>query len=274
MASCTSDGEHHLANVRSYYDRANPSYLEHMGTTFQACMFRQETSLDRNNQSNLWFAERAGIKAHQIVLDAGCGVCGPAMDIARHFNIVVNAITISSVQARTAKKLIQENNLDDQVRVIIADYHCLPFPANSFDVVYFFESASHSNNLIQLFTNVFRVLRPGGLLYVKDVYLRDQNLSELERRAITEASKAYALNPTTIEKTQEFIDRAGFDILSSQDLTNLISTDHWARAQVDRSGDKPVLTSLGKIHYRPTMGTDVPIYYGDMLATKPLLVQK
>ncbi|MFB7464875.1 class I SAM-dependent methyltransferase [Streptomyces sp. NPDC056224] len=58
--------------------------------------------------------------------------------------------------------------MGDRVRVCVADHHRLPFPDRCFDAAYLLESAICSTDLVALFQEISRVLRPTGVLYVKD----------------------------------------------------------------------------------------------------------
>jgi ubiquinone/menaquinone biosynthesis C-methylase UbiE len=99
-------------------------------------------------------------------------------------------ITISEAQAEKAQQLVQEAGLSDRVRVQAGDYHYLPFAEKVFDVVFCIQSVSYSDNLQQMFQEVYRVLRPGGTLYIEDVFIPESPLSEQQQQ---EAEKFYQL---------------------------------------------------------------------------------
>lgn len=73
--------ENWLADVREYYDRTTPLYLEYVGSTLQAGRLRSRDPPGDGyapiEVSNAHFAAAAGIRPGDLVLDAGCGVCGP-----------------------------------------------------------------------------------------------------------------------------------------------------------------------------------------------------
>jgi ubiquinone/menaquinone biosynthesis C-methylase UbiE len=123
--------------------------------------------------SNLALAADAGVLPGHRVLDAGCGVCGPAVDIARHHpEVTVDSVTLSPRQAEAARGRVEEAGLGGRVRVHVGDYHALPFADGEFDVALFLESACYSYDPAALFREVARVLRPGGRVLVKDVFRR------------------------------------------------------------------------------------------------------
>ena len=117
---------------------------------------------------------RAALRHGQRVLDAGCGVCGPARYFAAHRDLQIDAITISAVQAEMARARNIAAELDHRIHVAVGDFHRLTdvYPREQFDAVYFLESLSHSSRPGDALASVFEVLKPGGTVYVKDYFIR------------------------------------------------------------------------------------------------------
>jgi len=101
-------------------------------------------------------------------------VCGPAAHFARHAQIEIEALTVSSQQAEVARAYVDSQGLSERVSVRVGDYHRLAslYPPAHFDVVYFLESLSHATDLPAVIDGVFDVLKPGGAIYVKDFFTR------------------------------------------------------------------------------------------------------
>ena len=72
-----------INQIRNYYDSLGEIIVKDVGKTYQAGTL--VSAKDPYRDTNLYLAERAGIKAGMKILDAGCGACGPAIDIAQHF---------------------------------------------------------------------------------------------------------------------------------------------------------------------------------------------
>jgi len=253
--------EREIAHVREYWEAAHAPYLMHVGTTFQAGRMTAGTSM---RESNLWLARAAGLQAGQRVLDAGCGVCGPSIDIAREIpGLTITGITISDRQAATAIKLIREADLRDRVSVVTGDYHLLPFADRTFDTVFFFESVGYACSLAQLFAAVHRVLRPGGSLYVKDVFRRDQLWSDQEAQELTEFDRAYMQRTPTVRECLEAAILAGFTQVQTRILSRVVSTAHARRAMFDDAGGA-TLSSFGRLHYR--RHACLPVYFAELTA--------
>ena len=106
---------------------------------------------------------------------------GPAIAIASHIDVEIVGVTVSHRQVEIARGLVNEAGLSDRVTVMFADYESLPFTAASFDQVVFFESTGYSIDKAQLMAEAYRVVRPGGRVYVKDVVVKDDDLTPAER---------------------------------------------------------------------------------------------
>jgi len=264
-----SDAQY-VKRVREYFDSTNDLYLKHLGSTYQAGIVLVENSeTDIYRAHNLYCASQAGIKPGDRVLDAGCGSCGPAVDIANEIDDAhIDAITLSPVQAHSAKTRIDHARLTDRVRVHIADFHFLPFGNGTFDVVYFLECIGYSYDPSRLFREVHRVLRPGGALYIKDVFVKQPPLDEREQRALGEFNRAYVYKTQTLALTLNAISSAGFKEIISRDLSDRITTKEFARAKWEYASVFPVLSEFGKVHRYSHDVKPLPTYFAEIKTAK------
>lgn len=253
--------------MRSYYDTINPNYLQYVGKTYQAGLL-VTSDADSARASNLYFASQADIKPGYHILDAGCGVCGPSIDIAQNIeDVKIDAITLSTVQANTARKLVQQADLANRIQVHIGDFHYLPFADRTFDVVFFFESIGYSCDRQQLFTEVYRVLRPGGSIYIKDVFRNELPLSEQQQQELAEFDQVYVQKTPLISELIEAILTVGFQKIESRDLSGIVSTKNFNKAMFQYKYGFPLLSEFGQAHYRNFQS--LPIYFGEIKAIKP-----
>lgn len=267
------DDSQHRQKVQDYYNTMNSVIVKDVGTTYQAGLLNIDTEdiAVVARATNLYLAERAGIKEGDYVLDAGCGAGGPAIDIAQNIpNVKIEGITISKEQAKTAQKLVKQEGVEDQIRIQVADYHNLPFDDNIFNVVYFFESISYSDNFSDLLAEVYRVLRPGGTIYIKDVFSKEPPLSAQEQEDLKKFEQIYA-SPPVICLTQ-MVEKAravGFEEVESHDLSGVTNTNQFMK-KMQKSSDGEGLTDFGKSHYYEFK--NLPILFGDVKAHKPVAV--
>jgi cyclopropane fatty-acyl-phospholipid synthase-like methyltransferase len=115
-------------------------------------------------------ASLAELKPGMRVLDAGCGVGGPALWMASTYGVEVLGVTLSEVQLARARKYATRRHLDHLVSFEIADFTAPSYDEGSFDVVWAQESVCHvPEDAKQAFVReAHRVLRPGGQLLMED----------------------------------------------------------------------------------------------------------
>ncbi len=104
-------------------------------------------------------------KPFEDLLDAGCGT-GAMLGMFKKDYPDKNytGIDLSEKMIETARKKGLE-----EVRFVAGDCENLPFPDNSFDVVTCSMSFHHYPNPEKFFMSLWRVLRPGGRLVLRDM---------------------------------------------------------------------------------------------------------
>ena len=206
-----------------YWRETTGHYLK-FGTTFQAGIFCDEgsggESCDDNNRTIL---RRSGLRAGQVVLDAGCGVCGPGLHAALHVpGLQVHGVTLSPCQAEVARELVAGSPAAGRVHVHAGDYHELPFPDRMFDCALFLESAGYSFRLQELFAEISRVLRDDGKVYIKDVFCRAGEMTVQEWREIDAFRRIYVHRTPPMDDMAAALSATGFTVMSALDITPMI----------------------------------------------------
>jgi ubiquinone/menaquinone biosynthesis C-methylase UbiE len=256
------------SKVQRFYDRWTPIMVDAAGTTLQGGLVKRSVAAaDTPVASAVYLAELAGVAPGDRVLDAGCGVGGPAMAIVQAMpHVVIDAVTVSEVQARMARTLVARARLADRVRVHLADFHRLPFPNEVFDVVLFLEVTGYSHDRVALYREAARVLRPGGTVYVKDVFCREGPLTSLQRQSIARFDELWScICSPTHRETVDAMGAAGLIETSAREYA-FVDTTHFyesALAQVDGFA----LNTFGKAFLR--FFPDLPAFFGEVKARKP-----
>jgi sterol 24-C-methyltransferase len=148
--------------VDSYYDLATEFYEWGWGTSFHFADRRKgETFRQSILRHEYYLAGRLGVKKGDTLLDCGCGVGGPARNIARFTGANVKAVTINQFQVDRGNTLSRRDGVYGQVESIQADFMKLPFEDNSFDGVYAIESTCHAPDRLGVYREIFRVMKPG-----------------------------------------------------------------------------------------------------------------
>lgn len=206
-------------DVATYYDEWTERYEAVFGDIFQHLQAPDTDELLGH------MAEVAGLEPGMRVVDAGCGVCGPATWFASRIDgLMIDAVTISPRQAERARALVAERGLSDRITVHVGDFHDLGalFESGSIDAVYFLEALVHAHDPRQVLESARKVLRPGGALYAKDFY-RGRTPDDPEwQRVIDECVAATnRVCHLTIRDTDDmlgWLKEAGFGIEVAQPL--------------------------------------------------------
>ncbi len=199
--------------VATFYNEQTDTFLKVYGEVIQAFRTKDVSALlDHQKQA-------MGLSDGMKVLDAGCGVCGPAIYFAKQTNVSIDAITISYVQKEKAKLGIEQQNLSDKIKVIEGDYHLLEdyYPKDHFDVIYFLESFGHAYDHTKVLDSAWKVLKPGGLIYIKDLFVKKAIYKSMEagiQKEIHNINTAYRYNVPDLNELLDHIRKKGF-ILSS-----------------------------------------------------------
>jgi len=107
------------------------------------------------------------------VLDLGSGYGGGPRYLAKNFGCHVTCLNLSEVQNERNEQFNLERGLDHLVDVVHGSFEEIPFPDNSFDVVWSQDAMVHSASRDQVVAEAHRVLKPGGEFIFTDLMQDD-----------------------------------------------------------------------------------------------------
>jgi SAM-dependent methyltransferase len=149
------------------------------------------------------------------ILDIGCGTGGPAVTLARA-GALVTAIDIEPLVLDRARALAVANGVADRLTFVIVEPGPLPFPDESFDIVFSKDALIHIPDKRALYGEIFRVLKPGGRFAASD-WLKgaraDDDPAFAEYLSIITLSFAMQNAASAVHA----IDAAGFADVSAED---------------------------------------------------------
>ncbi|MCB0726619.1 MAG: class I SAM-dependent methyltransferase [Ignavibacteriae bacterium] len=119
---------------------------------------------------SLEIAHEGGIKEGQKILDAGCGIGGPARMLADVFECNVTGVDLTEEFIRTATLLSELVSLNHLTEFIAADATQLPFANETFDVVWTQHAQMNIRDKNQLYSELFRVLKKEGKFIYYDIF--------------------------------------------------------------------------------------------------------
>lgn len=195
--------------VSDYYDKWSTKFLE-ITDTFQG--FRTEDIA----ATHAYTIEKAGLKNNMKILDAGCGVGGPAFYFASHLHSEIFPLTNSTVQVKIMddrKKRESKTN----VFPTLGDYHDITsfFSPGTFNAVLFLESLGHSYFPEKVIQESFSALKPNGILYIRDHFIVEGKTTEekeLIKQLTKYADETYVYNHTYLPRIETALKNAGFHI--------------------------------------------------------------
>ncbi|KAL1297652.1 hypothetical protein AAFC00_006207 [Neodothiora populina] len=164
----------YMSIVNNYYDLATDLYEEGWAQSFHLCRFApNESLLQALARHEHYLAHKINIQENMTVLDVGCGVGGPARQIATFTGCNVTGVNNNGYQIERATAHAAKDGLSDKVSFVKADFMNLPFEENSFDTVYAIEATVHAPSLEGVYKQMYRVLRPGGTVGIYEWVMTD-----------------------------------------------------------------------------------------------------
>jgi len=108
-------------------------------------------------------AKRIAVTEESRVLDVGCGIGGPARYLAYRYGCRVDGIDLTPELVETGKVLTERCKLGNRVVLQVGNALELPYPDQTFDVVWCQNVTMNIADKAGLLAGVYRVLKPGGL---------------------------------------------------------------------------------------------------------------
>jgi phosphoethanolamine N-methyltransferase len=160
------------------------------------------------------------------ILDIGCGLGGPAMEMVRTHGAQVVGIDLEAPLIDRAKTYAREAGLHEHCTFQVVEPGRLPFPDEAFDIVVSSGAVTQTPDKSSLFTEVRRVLRPGGHFRCYEWMGNGQEYSDDMRYWIELEGLTYAFE--TLSRFGELLHDAEFEDVDTIDATD------WYRAEARR----------------------------------------
>lgn len=212
--------------VQAYYDQTWLDYrflwmngrnrAIHFGYWDAATRTHAQSLLDANRV----LAEAIGIQRGMRVLDAGCGVGGSGIWLARQYGVAVVGITPVPSQVERAIRYARQQGVKGRVTFQVQDYAATTFSPRSFDAVWAQESVCHAPDKAAFLAEARRLLRPGGRLGVAEYFRAARPLASAGERLLHSWLSGWAIpDLATVPEFHAWAAEAGFADIHYQDVT-------------------------------------------------------
>lgn len=231
--------------IRNYYSESESAYINwgkdekregvyalHGGFAIQGESLSHYEEVKELTTQLVRFAE---VHPNSIILDAGCGAGALTFEIAEtKKGVKIFGVNIAHNQLVSANKYRIENFIQ-QVTFLESDYHNLPFPNDTFDIVIFCESYIHSYNKDALAREAHRVIKSNGKIVLSDTFIERPPKDEKESLVLTNLMRGWYLpSILKIEEMELILKQAGFHNISYEPHTqNIIDSSRRMRKHAE-----------------------------------------
>ena len=229
--------------VNKYYDLATSFYEYAWGDCFHfAHRLKGETLRESIKRHEHFLASKLapclkpgkGANQRPKVLDVGCGVGGPAREISSFCGVDVYGLNNNAYQVERATKITADkraaavaahdaapNSVLGSCEFIKGDFMEMPFDDNTFDAVYAIEATCHAPTAEGIYSELFRVVKPGGLVGIYEWCLTEDydKKDEAHRKLKHQIEIGNGLpDIRTTRQCKAAMAKAGFEVVEDIDL--------------------------------------------------------
>lgn len=211
--------------IQTHYGRAGLAEvilaaLEQAGADLQQLSLEQLAPIDefhiRGRAATLELAQAVGLGSTNRVLDIGSGIGGTSRCLAKEFGCRVTGIDLTDEYCQVASMLTAKVGLDELIDYRQGDATNLPFEDNEFDVVWTAHVAMNIPDKRRLYSEMYRVLKPGGTLAIYDVLAGPSGPVMFPVPWARTPETSFLVSP---EELRQLLQDAGFTVSDWKDTT-------------------------------------------------------
>lgn len=151
------------------------------------------------------------------VLDIGCGLGGLAEVLAGEFGARVVGVDVAKLIVEMGQARIAQSAVRDRVEIRLIEPGPLPFETGRFDVVFGKDAWLHIPDKAGFFAEVFRVLKPGGVVTCGD-WMKAPGPYSADMEYFFKM-EGLTYNLVTLAEYGRLVHGAGFEDVALQDIT-------------------------------------------------------
>ena len=170
----------------------------------------------RGRQATMEMADALNLWPGAQVLDAGSGLGGAARYLASTYGCQVTGLDLTDAYVQVARRLTERTGLTHLARFQTGSALEIPYPDQSFDLVWTQHAAMNIQDKTRLYAEFWRVLKPGGRLALNDVMAGPNGPVLFPAPWAGTEETSFLATP---DELRGYLEAAGFDLLSQRDTT-------------------------------------------------------
>jgi cyclopropane fatty-acyl-phospholipid synthase-like methyltransferase len=148
-------------------------------------------------------ARRVNVSKQDVVLDAGCGVGGSSIWLAKNIGCKVTGISLNGQQVKQASAFAKKEAMEHLVSFRHNDYTNTDFPDESFDVIWAIESVCYVPDKSEFIREAFRLLKKGGRLIIADFFKKNE-LQQKDEEIVKRWANGWAIEDYSTKENFEY----------------------------------------------------------------------
>jgi ubiquinone/menaquinone biosynthesis C-methylase UbiE len=159
------------------------------------------------------------------ILDAGCGIGGTVIYFAQKYpHIKFTGINIVPDHIEMAKNLAKEKKVLSNTDFFVKDFVDTDLSSNHFDAIYLMESSCYALQKQMLIREMYRILKPGGILVITDVFRTLVELNLFLTNIYDSFCKGWGLSDLIdIEEFIFYLEKEGFHNVVNKAVTKHVT---------------------------------------------------
>jgi tocopherol O-methyltransferase len=215
-------------DIENYYDQTEIHYRmfwkldEVAGLHYGIWDASTHSTSDAILNTNRYLLNLGNVSKDHKVLDAGCGIGGSSIYLAKNIGCKVHGITLSKKQSEKAALLAKKNNVSHLVEFSYANYLQTGFDVNNFDIVWAIESFGSAPDKSLFFKEMNRILKPGGKILFADTF-KPKTFDISQNKTMQTMLNGWAISDIlSIEELKLLAGNFNFEVTQIKDVTSKI----------------------------------------------------
>lgn len=213
-----------LAATRAYYD--SPAIIgafldpKAFGTRKWHATFQIPDTNGKWMDETEYLLRYANLSEKSKILDWGCGMGWLVVKIAKQCHCSVTGINVSAKQLEKASLWAKQNGVAERTSFVLYDGKRLPFADATFSAVFSQEALVNAPDKYFAYSELYRVLRPGGDLSIQDWYA-DESVTDWAK-LVQKIDYEHKSTLISIQKSERIFKEVGFRNIEVFDVRSSI----------------------------------------------------